>query len=193
MTNADVVQMAKAALSDDIIVAKIKSSPCKFDTSPTALEELKKSGLSDRVILAMVEPPPNPVPSTTPSVAPPAAAAVPPEKATVVFYHPPHGLMDAKFRVYIDGNQTCDVGGGRYCARKVDVGKHTFGFQFSRLMTMQIDVAAGQTYYFRMTLSGLFIPTANVNQVTNSQQALHDLRNMSPVDGQVIDVRPPVH
>jgi hypothetical protein len=55
LTNSDVVGMAKAGIGPDIIVAKIKSTPCSFDTSPAALKELKDSGLADNVILAMVE------------------------------------------------------------------------------------------------------------------------------------------
>lgn len=57
LTNSDVVGMVKAALTSDIVVAKIKSSRCLFDTSPTALEQLKKSGVPNPVILAMVQAP----------------------------------------------------------------------------------------------------------------------------------------
>lgn len=59
LTNSDVVGMVKAGISPDVIAAKIKNSPCSFDTSPDALKELKDSGLADSVILAMVEAPKN--------------------------------------------------------------------------------------------------------------------------------------
>ena len=55
LTNSDVVGMVKAGISPDIIVAKIKNTPCSFDTSPAALKDLKDSGLTDNVILAMVQ------------------------------------------------------------------------------------------------------------------------------------------
>src|SRR5690348_5659955 len=55
ITNQDVITMTKAGLPADVVVAKIKSSPTKFDTSPSALAELKKDGVPDSVILAMVE------------------------------------------------------------------------------------------------------------------------------------------
>jgi len=55
LTNADVLAMVKARLSAEIITAKIKASPDKFDTSPTTLGELKSAGVPDSVILAMVE------------------------------------------------------------------------------------------------------------------------------------------
>ena len=59
LSNSDVVQMVKAGLGAEIIVAKIKSTTCSFETSPTALKELKDKGTPDSVILAMVQVPKN--------------------------------------------------------------------------------------------------------------------------------------
>jgi hypothetical protein len=56
LTNKDVQEMVKSGLSPLIIVAKIKSSATNFDTSPTALQELKAAGVPDTVILTMVQP-----------------------------------------------------------------------------------------------------------------------------------------
>ena len=55
LTNKEVVDMVKAGLTSEIIVAKIKSTPAKFDTSPEALSQLRISGVPDPVILAMVQ------------------------------------------------------------------------------------------------------------------------------------------
>lgn len=55
LTNKDVLEMIKSGLSADVVVAKIKSSPAKFDTTPAALSELKAAGIPDAVILAMVQ------------------------------------------------------------------------------------------------------------------------------------------
>lgn len=54
LTNADVLEMIKAGLSTEIIVAKIRTSPAKFDTSPATLTDLKAAGVSDQVLMAMV-------------------------------------------------------------------------------------------------------------------------------------------
>ena len=43
--------------SPDFIVAKIKTSRCSFDTSQKAIQELQSTGLSDKVILAILEAP----------------------------------------------------------------------------------------------------------------------------------------
>ncbi|HXW90742.1 MAG TPA: hypothetical protein VEK33_09360 [Terriglobales bacterium] len=50
-----VVKMAKAGLSDDVIVATIKSSPGTYSLSPNDLINLKQQGLSDKVLAAMIE------------------------------------------------------------------------------------------------------------------------------------------
>jgi hypothetical protein len=55
LTNADVLDMLNAGVSDQVVIAKIKKSPCDFDTSPTTLKGLKAAHISDAVILAMIE------------------------------------------------------------------------------------------------------------------------------------------
>jgi hypothetical protein len=54
LTNAGVVKMLNLRLSPDVILAKIQSSPCDFDTTPAALQKLKQARVPDKVILAMV-------------------------------------------------------------------------------------------------------------------------------------------
>jgi hypothetical protein len=54
LTNDSIVAMKKAGFSDSLILAKIRSSQTKFDTSTKGLISLKSAGLSDQVIEAMV-------------------------------------------------------------------------------------------------------------------------------------------
>jgi hypothetical protein len=54
LQNEDVIKMAKAGFDDAIIIAKISSSKCQFDTSTDALILLKKSGVSAAVLKAML-------------------------------------------------------------------------------------------------------------------------------------------
>ncbi|HKV92352.1 MAG TPA: hypothetical protein VJW20_07370 [Candidatus Angelobacter sp.] len=60
LMNSDVLDLVKANISADVIVAKIKSSDCRFDTSPGTLKGLKDAGVPDNVVLAMIEAPPAP-------------------------------------------------------------------------------------------------------------------------------------
>ena len=55
LQNQDVIKMVKAGFDDALIIAKISSSKCQFDTSTDALIQLKQSGVSAAVIKAMVE------------------------------------------------------------------------------------------------------------------------------------------
>ena len=57
LTNVDIFDMNKAGLPSEVLIAKIKSSVCNFDTSPAQLQQLKSAGVPDAVILAMVEAP----------------------------------------------------------------------------------------------------------------------------------------
>lgn len=55
LTNEDVSTMISSGLSPSVVIAKIDSSSCNFDTSPHALEKLKQSGVPNSVILVMVK------------------------------------------------------------------------------------------------------------------------------------------
>lgn len=60
LTNKDVLEMLRTGLATEIIVAKIKATPSKFDTTPAALAELKAANVPDAVMVAMVEGPGKP-------------------------------------------------------------------------------------------------------------------------------------
>lgn len=55
LKNDDIVKMNAAGLGDAVIIAKIHSSHCEFDTSADALIKLKTSGVSSAVLTAMAE------------------------------------------------------------------------------------------------------------------------------------------
>jgi len=57
LTNGDILTMVKAKLSANLIIEKINTSSCNFDTFPSVLAELKYKGISDEVLMAMVRAP----------------------------------------------------------------------------------------------------------------------------------------
>ncbi|MDZ4199925.1 MAG: PEGA domain-containing protein, partial [Kiritimatiellia bacterium] len=63
LTNSDVIQMLEAQLDEEVIVAMIRKGPCRFDTSPMAIIELKKQGVSAAIMNAMIRPEPDTPPS----------------------------------------------------------------------------------------------------------------------------------
>ena len=54
LTNEDVVRVAASGMGDDLLIQLIETSSARFTVTPDALVELKNSGLSDRVIAAML-------------------------------------------------------------------------------------------------------------------------------------------
>jgi hypothetical protein len=56
LTNESVVQMIKAGLPESLVITKIRSTPNKFDLRTESLVGLKKNGVSDKVLEAMMTP-----------------------------------------------------------------------------------------------------------------------------------------
>jgi hypothetical protein len=54
LTNASVVKLVRAKFSEKTIITIIRTRPARFDLAPDRLIELKKSGVGERVILAML-------------------------------------------------------------------------------------------------------------------------------------------
>ena len=55
LTNAEIISLHNAGLSDAVIVSKIRGSKANFDLSTNSLIELKKAGVSDDIVGAMLE------------------------------------------------------------------------------------------------------------------------------------------
>jgi hypothetical protein len=85
LTNDDIIKLVQIKLGDSLIITKIKSSACAFDTSTDGLVRLKQAGVSDAVLQAMLEaggqlmPAPPPQPSEPPAEA--ALLSAGPEKS----------------------------------------------------------------------------------------------------------------
>lgn len=55
LKNDDIVKMIRAGIGSAVIIAKIKSSTCAFNTDVEALSSLKREGASDSVLQAIIE------------------------------------------------------------------------------------------------------------------------------------------
>lgn len=97
ITNARVVEMSKLGLDDDIIIARIKHGTCHFQLSDSDLVDLKKAGVSAKVVAAMLDA--VPVGPATPA---PTAATAP----------EPAALNDGKVRVLVTDSQSWETRGG---------------------------------------------------------------------------------
>lgn len=74
LTIADVVRLAKAGVTDELIIAKIKSNAKAFDLNSDEMIELKNSGVSQTVIEYLLDP-------NKPYTAPAASSGTPPVAA----------------------------------------------------------------------------------------------------------------
>jgi hypothetical protein len=81
LTNQSIIDMVKAGLSERVIIAKIRNSPTNFDTQTDALIALKKNGVPEKVIEAIMSPSAPaaaaPAPAGNVAMTPPAAAPGP--------------------------------------------------------------------------------------------------------------------
>jgi hypothetical protein len=75
LNNDSIIKMAKAGLSDDLIVTTINSQPGAYDTSADGLIALKSAGVSDKVVAAIVAK--GSAPAAPPTAPPPAASGRP--------------------------------------------------------------------------------------------------------------------
>lgn len=54
LNNASIIELQSLNLGDGVVIEKIKTSKCDFDTSVTGLKQLKSAKISDAVIQAMI-------------------------------------------------------------------------------------------------------------------------------------------
>ena len=53
-TACGMVRSKRSAIGDDVVIAKIRASTVRFNLEPDGLVALKKAGVTDRVLEAMV-------------------------------------------------------------------------------------------------------------------------------------------
>jgi hypothetical protein len=57
LTNADILEMIRQKVPAEVIVTRIQTSRCHFDTFPTVISELEYKGVPEEVLVAMVAAP----------------------------------------------------------------------------------------------------------------------------------------
>jgi hypothetical protein len=86
LDNNAIIKLAKAGMSDDVIVSTVNASQGNFDTSANGLIALKNAGVSDRVISALVLKASGATPAAA-QVAATSASALPPGIDDVGVYY----------------------------------------------------------------------------------------------------------
>ena len=149
LNNDAVIKLAKAGLSDDLIVSTINAQSGTYDTSPDGLIGLKTAGVSDKVVAAMVArtaaPPPAPPPPV--ATAPPTAAPQPAPQALEPPSPPPPPFhsTDGKIRVYVtdhpmfESNGIAQASGNRHGGSAAAVS-HTQAGDDPRVVEVEADI-----------------------------------------------------
>ena len=195
--NADVMQMVKANLGTDVILAKIEASSNEFDTSTDALAVLKAAGVPDGVIAGMIKAATPRKPATATST-PAASAGGDESKATVYVYRPGKFMGKAlEPSVFLDEQKILDMDNGRYFTLHLDAGRHILR---SNEKNSEIDQAweAGKVYYVKMTIAtGMMKGHGQLAMVTEklANKEMHELRpldtdNVEDAYRTVVDLRP---
>ncbi|HWZ25856.1 MAG TPA: hypothetical protein VN037_11295, partial [Verrucomicrobiae bacterium] len=103
LSNKDITDMVASGLPEAVVVAKIKSTGCEFDTAPATLKALKTNGVPDSVVLAMVEAPAG-QPKVTKVAEVPVTTAASVDRQTT--------SSDGKVRVLVTDSQSWEMRGG---------------------------------------------------------------------------------
>jgi hypothetical protein len=85
VTIKEIIELTRAGLSDEVLLALIEVDQRVFSIDPGTLKELKAAGVSERVIVAMVRSGRSPVPQEIPAMPEPE----PPQPQVVVIEHEP--------------------------------------------------------------------------------------------------------
>jgi hypothetical protein len=142
LSNDDVLNMHKAGLPAEVLVAKIKSTTCDFDTSPAALAALKSAGIADNIILSMVEAP-VPHSSAAASTTPEAPAAVPPIAATNL--NPENRIQK------IGTGSTCVILKRMGPADQITSHLYAFGLRGKQFQYVEGELPKGVKFHGRLT------------------------------------------
>ena len=200
LTNDDIQEMTKAGLSADIIVAKIQTSTCSFDTSPPALRVLKSSGVPEAVILAMVKSPNQTTPKEEPAQLTPSRTTEA-AKASNGTQEPLRASANVRVNVYrykqfvgkalrpsiyCDAKDVVRLQNGRYVALALAPGKHAFRSN-DKQSQIDLDLKAGQEYYIRIDIAtGMWKGHGRLTLV-QPEQGAGELKQMKAVDAGMIN------
>jgi hypothetical protein len=179
LTNQDVVDLTKTGLSPDIIVAKIRTSTCQFDTSTSALKGLKDAGVPDAVIVAMVDPSNKTAGATDASKSDASSS----DTAHVRVYRP-RLLPGSGFNpsIYVDDKEVFRLVNARRCSVRISPGPHTISSD-DKSSRIQVDAKGGQEFYVSVQeLPGGFLKGRGKLTLVANEQGKPEYQLAKPLD-----------
>jgi hypothetical protein len=111
ITLAEIMQLTKAGLNEEVLLALIEVDQRVFAIDPDTLKQLKDAGVSPRVIVAIVKSGRIPPPQAEPAVPPEDVRLDPPDPQVVVVDRPVIHEVPVAVPVYV---AVCDWSRGRH-------------------------------------------------------------------------------
>jgi Protein of unknown function (DUF2846) len=175
LKNDDVIDMVKTGLGPDLIIAKIKSSATKFDTSAGALKSLKEAGVPENVMLAMIQ-------AGTPVITEDDTENTGEPTAALYFYRRKEfASRNLQPSVYIDGTEIARMDDGRFFIVKIEPGKHTITVD-KGLSGAAIDAKAGKRYFFKTSIvAGMWKAHGEITFI-QKEQGLLEIGTVKPLE-----------
>lgn len=124
----DVIRMAQAGVSDDVILSFLRARNVRVELTSEDIVALKQAGVSDGVVQALISPPAQ-VPAPQPTYAAPSAPP-PPQRTNVVHYYEPAPAVYYYDPYYYDPYPVYHVGYRPYYY--YPRSHFSFGFGFGR-------------------------------------------------------------
>lgn len=154
LNNASITSLSKAGLPEAVILSKIQASPCKFEVSTNTLIALKKQGLSDALLKAMID-----------KTNAPAQAPVAEKKETI-------GMAGVDLLNHLYAYDK--IKGTVKSLEKTTAGMKTTQGMFSATVTLQIDGAASPV---RLSSSETIAFVVNTGNNTAPEFVLHKAKS----------------
>lgn len=183
LSNDDVVAMVKSGLASEIIVAKIKNSDCRFDTSPSALKDLKEAGVPEAVILAMVQSPSvNTASTPNTEKTDKVNAGAENSKVTIYVYRRKEfNTRNMQPSVYVDGTEVARMDDGKFFIVTLEPGKHKV-FVNKEYSGAEVDMKPGEEYYFRVSIKPGFWKGRGEIDFVQKEQGVLEIKKMKPLE-----------
>lgn len=153
----DVIQMSRAGVSDELIIARVKRNAKAFDFNTAEIVELRKSGVSESVIKYLVDPslpysPPAPVAGAAPAAAPaipalpsdPLLSKIPPELG-IYFSPEEYTFQPLDLKTLVPTKQP----GGKFSSIPGLKG-HIIGAVIGPNSKLRVKASDGATFYARL-------------------------------------------
>lgn len=188
LTNSDVLAMLSGKLSSDVILAKLETSQCEFDTSPNALATIKAAGATDAVLIAILKGCGIVQQAALPEIEVKSDVIESREnsEATVYFFRESafEGML-RKVPVFIDDVQVADLKMNKFFSLRIVPGKHTLR-SATKKKAISVEIQTGQTYYFRGEIVDDGIKAAwRITQVADVEGATV-IATLQPLDPKLV-------